>query len=80
MSRENSPVVRLDFDDDDVKEDKENEENIGPVDFKTPNKYAQKMDKTPAKTPTQKVDPNLGLKVVRRSNRLSTTPRKDYKD
>ena len=81
MSRENSPVVRLDFDADDVKEDKENEENLGrPVDFKTPNKYAQKMDKTPAKTPTQKVDPNLGLKVVRRSNRLSTTPRKDYKD
>ena len=74
MSRENSPVIQLNFDADDVKEDKENEENFGPDGFKTPKKTA----KTPAKTP--KFDQKfLGTQEVRRSHRLSTTPRKDYK-
>ena len=77
MSRENSPVIQLDFDADDVKEDKENEENLGPVGFKTPNKYAKKSAKTPAKTP---IFLGLGTQVVRRSQRLSTTPKKDYKE
>ena len=75
MSRENSPVIQLNFDAYDVKEDKENEENFGPDGFKTPKKTA----KTPAKTP--KFDQKfLGTQEVRRSHRLSTTPRKDYKE
>ena len=71
MSRENSPVIQLNFDAHDVKEDKENEENFGPDGFKTPKKTAK----------TPKFDQKfLGTQEVRRSHRLSTTPRKDYKE
>ena len=72
MSRENSPVIQLNFDANDVKEDKENEENFGPDDgFKTPKKTAK----------TPKFDQKfLGTQEIRRSHRLSTTPQKDYKE
>ena len=75
MSRENSPVIQLNFDTDDIKEDKENEENFGPDGFKT----LKKTTKMPAKTP--KFDQKfLGTQEIRRSHRLSTTPQKDYKE
>ena len=41
MSRENSPVIQLNFDADDIKEDKENEENFGPDGFKTLEKLSK---------------------------------------
>ena len=41
MSRENSPVIQLNFDADDIKEDKENEENFGPDGFKDSEKDCQ---------------------------------------
>ena len=59
MSRENSPVIQLNFDADDIKEDKENEENFGPDGFKTP----EKTTKTP------KFDQKfLGTQEIRRSH------------
>ena len=78
MSRENSPVIQLNFDADDIKEDKENEENFGPDGFKT----LKKTTKTPAKTAkTPKFDQKfLGTQEIHRSHRLSTTPQKDYKE
>ena len=66
VSRENTPVVKSQLDYSDDEDEKEN--NVIP----TPSK---RLDPVLA---SGKKDKNLGTKLVRRSERLSMTPRKSY--
>ena len=89
VSRENTPVVKSQLDYSDDEDEKENV-NVIPS---TPSKKLDPVLTNGKKTtsPSKRLDPvhasgkkandkNLGTKFVRRSERLSMTPRKNYKD
>ena len=67
VSRENTPVVKSQLDYSDDEDEKEN--NV------IPSTQSKRLDPVLA---SGKKDKNLGTKLVRRSERLSMTPRKSY--
>ena len=72
VSRENTPVVKSQLDYSDDEDEKENVDVIPATPSKKPEPILASGKKTNYK--------NLGTKIVRRSERLSMTPRKNYQD
>ena len=88
ISRENTPVVKSQLD---YSDDEDEKENVDVIPSTPSNIEGTPKKAFPNLSPTKRLDPilasgkkatdkNLGTKLVRRSERLSMTPRKSYKD